>query len=94
LIVCSVYPGSGVAGQARRDLQPFWCKFRQETGQTVTGYVTNVRMDAACRLLSEARLPVKVVARRSGFGSTASLRRAFMERFGVTPTRHRENFGD
>jgi len=80
-----------VAGMSERD---FSRKFRQETGQTVTGYVTNVRMDAACRLLSEARLPVKVVARRSGFGSTASLRRAFMERFGVTPARYRENFGD
>jgi transcriptional regulator GlxA family with amidase domain len=80
-----------IAGMSERD---FSRKFRQETGQTVTGYVTNVRMDAACRLLSESRMPMKVVAGRSGFGSTASLRRAFLERFGVTPARYRENFGD
>jgi transcriptional regulator GlxA family with amidase domain len=80
----------GIAGMSERD---FSRKFRQETGQTVAGYVTSVRMDAACRLLSETGLSVKVVAGRSGFGSTASLRRAFLERFGVTPVRYRENFG-
>jgi len=80
-----------IAGMSERD---FSRKFHQETSQTVARYVINVRMDAACRFLSEARLPVKVVARRSGFGSTASLRRAFLERFGVTPARYRENFGD
>jgi transcriptional regulator GlxA family with amidase domain len=80
-----------VAGMSERD---FSRKFRQETGHTVARYVTNVRMDAACRFLSEARLPVKVVARRSGFGSTATLRRAFPDRFGVTTARYRENFGE
>ena len=80
-----------VAGMSERD---FSRKFRQDTGQAVTGYVTNVRMDAACRLLSESRMPMKVIAGRSGFGSTASLRRAFLESFGVTPARYRENFGD
>ena len=68
-----------VAGMSERD---FSRKFRQETSQQSHGYVINVRMDAACRILSESRMPVKVIAGRSGFGSTASLRRAFLERFG------------
>jgi transcriptional regulator GlxA family with amidase domain len=78
-----------IAGMSERD---FSRKFRQEAGQTVVSYVTSVRMDTACRLLAETGMPVKVVAVRSGFGSTASLRRAFQERFGVTPARYRENF--
>jgi transcriptional regulator GlxA family with amidase domain len=53
-----------IAGMSERD---FSRKSRQETGQTVTGYLTNVRMDAACRLLAESRMPMKVIAGRSGF---------------------------
>jgi transcriptional regulator GlxA family with amidase domain len=78
-----------IAGMSERD---FSRKFRQETGQTIADFVTSVRIDVACRLLTETGMPVKAVAGRGGFGSTASLRRAFMDHFGVTPARYRENF--
>ena len=78
-----------IAGMSERD---FIRKFRQETGQTVGEYVTTARLEVACRLLTETGLPLKEVARKSGFGSVATLRRAFMPRVGVPPRQYREHF--
>ena len=78
-----------IAGMSERS---FTRKFRQETGQTVGEYVATVRLDAACRLLTETGLSLKEVARKCGFRSVAALRRAFMLRIGVPPRQYREHF--
>lgn len=78
-----------VAGMSERS---FIRKFRQETGQTVGEYVATVRLEAACRLLTETGLLLKEVARKCGFGSVAALRRAFVSRIGVPPRQYRKNF--
>jgi transcriptional regulator GlxA family with amidase domain len=67
-------------------------KFRKETGQTVGEYVATVRLEAACRVLTETGLSPKEVARKCGYRSVAGLRRAFMARLGVPPRRYREHF--
>ena len=78
-----------VAGMSERS---FSRKFHQETGQTVGEYVATVRLEAACRLLSETGLLLKEVAWKCGFGSVAALRRAFVARIGVPPREYREHF--
>jgi transcriptional regulator GlxA family with amidase domain len=78
-----------IAGMSERD---FMRKFRQETRQTVGEYVAAVRLDTACRLLTDTGLSQKEVARKSGFGSVAALRRAFMHRIGLPPRQYREHF--
>ena len=78
-----------IAGMSERS---FIRKFHQETGQTVGQYVAAVRLDAACRLLTETGLSLKEVARKSGFGSVAALRRVFQSRIGVLPRQYREHF--
>jgi len=78
-----------IAGMSERS---FIRKFRQETGQTVGEYVATVRLEAACRLLTETGLLLKEVARKCGFGSVAALRRTFVSRIGVPPRQYREHF--
>ena len=82
---------SKIAGMSERS---FIRRFREETGQTPADYVTAARLEAARLLLAETRLSVKVVARRSGFGSAAMMRRAFMLRIGVLPQQYRANFSE
>jgi len=78
-----------IAGMSERS---FIRKFQQETGQTVGDYVARVRLEAACRLLTETGLSPKEIARKCGFGSMATLRRAFVARVGVLPRQYREHF--
>jgi transcriptional regulator GlxA family with amidase domain len=67
-------------------------KFREDTGQSPGEYVTSARMAAACRFLTETELSLKAVAQKSGLGSLAAMRRAFLGRMGVSPKQYRDNF--
>jgi transcriptional regulator GlxA family with amidase domain len=78
-----------IAGMSERS---FIRKFRKETGQSVGEYVATVRLEAACRLLTETGLSLKEVARKCGFRSVAALRRGFVSRLGVPPRQYRERF--
>lgn len=66
--------------------------FRDELDMTPARYVEQVRVEAAKSLLEACDEPVSAVARRVGFGSPESLRRAFTREFGVTPAAFRERF--
>ena len=50
------------------------------------------RIDIARRLLEESDAPIKAIAYSAGFGSTTTLRRAFLRRIGVTPLQYRVRF--
>lgn len=63
--------------------------FRDEVGVTPARYVEQVRMEAAVAMLESGDDPTAVVARRTGFGSPESLRRAFVRHLGVTPGAYR-----
>ncbi|MEV0328350.1 DJ-1/PfpI family protein [Micromonospora echinospora] len=56
---------------------------------TPAQYVREVRTEAAAHLLTSTTLPLSAVARRCGFGSTESLRQAFLARYAVPPSRFR-----
>jgi transcriptional regulator GlxA family with amidase domain len=57
--------------------------------RTPAQYVRDARTEAAAHLLVATGLPLTAVARRCGFGSTESLRQAFLDRYGVPPSRFR-----
>jgi transcriptional regulator GlxA family with amidase domain len=63
--------------------------FVEHLGQTPGRYVRRARTEAAAHLLCATVLPVAGVARRCGFGSAETLRVAFVERYGTTPSRYR-----
>jgi transcriptional regulator GlxA family with amidase domain len=67
--------------------------FTEQIGESPGHYVTTVRVEAARRLLEqEPHTTTAVVARRCGFGTAESLRRAFLRRLGVPPEQYRHRF--
>lgn len=58
--------------------------------QTIVG---QERMQIARRLLRSGRVPVRSVAKRLGFGSTASFGRAFRQEHGLSPAEWRDQQG-
>jgi transcriptional regulator GlxA family with amidase domain len=63
--------------------------FLTHVEQTPAQYVRGVRTEAAAHLVMSTELPLGAVARQCGFGSTESLRQAFLDRYGVPPSKYR-----
>ncbi|MFJ5274314.1 SpoIIE family protein phosphatase [Streptomyces sp. NPDC088358] len=66
--------------------------FRTEIGTTAGEYVKRIRLEAAQALLEGGDEPLDTVARRSGFGTEETMRRAFRSRLGVSPGTYRDRF--
>lgn len=66
--------------------------FRTETGITPGQYLESLRTEAAQAMLEASNDPVETVAEESGFGSSETMRRAFQNALGVSPTIYRERF--
>ena len=65
--------------------------FRSELGMSPAEYVEMVRI-AAARAALDAGRSVTETAHLAGFGSTETLRRAFVEHLGVSPKAYRDRF--
>ena len=63
--------------------------FRNATGITFSDYITGLRLNRACHLLSKTDLPVKVVALDSGFRSVEYFHTVFRAHLGRTPAEYR-----
>lgn len=63
----------------------FAARFKEMTGQSVMGYVSNLRANAACRLLRDTELDLTQIAYRIGYESLPSFSRAFKEKTGKAP---------
>ena len=70
----------------------FLRRFGDEVGTTPAQYVASARLDAARRELEQTGDTVVAVARRVGFGSAESMRRAFVRHLGVAPDHYRQRF--
>ncbi|MEU6683230.1 DJ-1/PfpI family protein [Streptomyces sp. NPDC046832] len=77
------------AGLSPRHLQR---RFTAELGSPPGAYVERVRVEAARRALTDGDEPVEAIARRCGFVTAETLRRAFHRRLGVTPSDYRARF--
>jgi transcriptional regulator GlxA family with amidase domain len=77
------------AGMSERS---FSRHYVEATGITPARAVERLRVEAAQRLLSDTRLPVKRVAARCGFGSEETLRRSFVRLLAATPQDYRARF--
>ncbi|HUD35391.1 MAG TPA: helix-turn-helix domain-containing protein [Streptosporangiaceae bacterium] len=77
------------AGLSPRHLQR---RFTAELGIPPAAYVERVRIEAAQRALTQTDDPVETVARRYGFGTAETLRRAFHRNTSVAPSDYRNRF--
>ena len=80
---------SAKAGMSERS---FLRHYRGATGTTPARMVERLRVEGACRLLSDTRQPLKRVASRCGFGSEETMRRSFLRVLRTAPRDWRERF--
>ena len=64
--------------------------FSEGYGITVTHYITRCRVRHAMKLLKETDLPIRDIARQSGFNSQEYFSRVFLEQTGFTPAAFRK----
>jgi len=60
---------------------------------TPARWVQSLRVEAARQHLEAKELPLKAIARITGFRDEQSLRRAFLQQLSMTPKEYRERFG-
>jgi AraC-like DNA-binding protein len=65
-------------------------EFKRVTGQSPMEYLLELRMQAACDLLSKGILRVKEVSIRAGYASQPAFNNAFKRRVGVAPGAYRK----
>jgi transcriptional regulator GlxA family with amidase domain len=76
-----------LAGVSERHLSRLFLTYVHETPAQ---FVRRARTEAAAHLLRSTTLPVSAVARRCGFGTTESLRQAFLTHYSLPPSRFRD----
>jgi transcriptional regulator GlxA family with amidase domain len=83
-----------LAARAHMSPRNFARAFRRETSLTPAAYVGAVRLEHARMALEEGDEPIDAVARRCGFGTVETMRRAFRRRLHVAPSDYRTRFRD
>jgi len=83
---------SKMAGRAGMSERNFARCFKHEVGVTPGRYVERVRLEVARRLLEETDDSVERIATASGFGTTETMRRAFLRSLRTGPTEYRRRF--
>ncbi|AIQ51470.1 AraC family transcriptional regulator [Paenibacillus sp. FSL R7-0331] len=80
---------SGLAAAANLSERQFSRLFRQQTGMSFTGYLHNIRMDAACRLLADTSRSVAEVAAAVGYADLKFFHQLFRRKIGMAPRQYR-----
>ncbi|MCC5577931.1 helix-turn-helix domain-containing protein [Microtetraspora sp. AC03309] len=81
-----------LAAHARMSVRTFTRRFREETGLSPARWLTGRRVEQARHLLETTDLTVDEIARRTGFGTTVSLRQHLHAAVGVAPLTYRQTF--
>lgn len=83
------------AHQAGMHPQSFARFFRRETGHSLVGYLSHLRVDRACELLATTDQSITEIALRVGFGSLAQFNRTFAKLHRMSPSvyRRRQQLG-
>lgn len=79
-----------LAAECGLSARHFFRQFKAATGQTLTSYVTERKIDRAKQLLRQAGPVIKVIAWDCGFDSAAAFSAAFRKATGFTPRQFRE----
>ena len=69
----------------------FLLLFKQQTGQTLISYITELRLTYAAQLLINTSVSVIQIANEVGYDNHSFFSQKFKKRFGVTPIVYRKN---
>ncbi|GAB3899534.1 AraC family transcriptional regulator [Larkinella knui] len=64
--------------------------FKSQTGQTLTQFVTDLRIRYACDLLTRTDESITAISEQAGFENISYFVQAFRKKQGVTPARYRQ----
>lgn len=78
-----------LASEAALSLHHFHRIFRAQRGESVMALVRRLRLERAARALRASRDTVTTIAFAAGYGSHEAFTRAFVERFGTSPSAYR-----
>jgi AraC family transcriptional regulator, alkane utilization regulator len=69
----------------------FSTRFRAAVGESPMRHVARVRLGQAAEYLTTTKLSVDAIARRTGYGNSAALSKAFKREYDTSPGQYREN---
>ena len=78
-----------LADRVAMSVRNFERVFTRETRSTPARYVSQMRVEAACRQLEHTEKSIEQIARHCGFAGADSMRRAFVRHIGTTPAEYR-----
>jgi transcriptional regulator GlxA family with amidase domain len=81
-----------LASQAGMSERSFSRRYLEATGLTPARAVERLRVEAARRLLSDTKAPIKRIARQCGFGTEETMRRSFLRLLSTGPQDYRARF--
>jgi transcriptional regulator GlxA family with amidase domain len=67
-------------------------RYLEATGLTPARAVERLRVEAARRLLTDTRSPIKLIVRQCGFGTEETMRRSFLRLLSTNPQDYRARF--
>jgi len=82
-----------LASQAAMSRTLFSARFRAAVGESPMRHLAKIRLGQAAWYLTTTRLSVEAIARHTGYGTNASLSKAFKREFGTSPGQYRESKG-
>jgi AraC-like DNA-binding protein len=83
----------GVAEQLGITIASLSQYFKDNTGITITQYITDLKFNKAKQLLSENDKPLKDIISEIGYYDVSSFIRKFKKHFGITPNEYRKQCG-
>jgi transcriptional regulator GlxA family with amidase domain len=83
---------SVLAARTGMSIRSFSRRYMESTGLTPAHAVERLRVEAARRMLSDSKIPIKRIAQRCGFGSDETMRRSFLRLLQTSPQDYRARF--
>ncbi|MFQ5617299.1 MAG: GlxA family transcriptional regulator [Anaerolineales bacterium] len=81
-----------IAGELNVSQRTFIRRFKRATGETPIGYLQNLRIETAKRLLESTVLSLEEIIARVGYTDTSSFRRLFKRQTQLSPREYRKQF--
>ena len=83
---------SDIAKRANMSESAFSRYFKKRTRRTFSNFITEIRLEHACKLLVEDKMSISAIAMESGFNNLSNFNRQFKMVKNTTPLAYRNSF--